>query len=88
MGNSSDMKNKITPTKKINSREHGNPINEACGKAPNQCGKHDADRTYLINTKRLRVSSTKNWAKTLDHLRQQLKRGRSIDSGGLKDHFC
>ncbi len=82
------MKNKITPTKKINACEHGSPINETCGNAPNKWGKHDTDRTYLINTKQLRVSSTKNWAKTLDGLRQQLKRGCSIDSGGLRDHFC
>ena len=49
--------------------------------------RRDKDRIYLINTKRLRVSSTKQWAKSLDQLKRQIKAGCTMN-GGFQDHFC
>ncbi|MFO7716737.1 hypothetical protein [Desulfosarcina sp.] len=82
------MKNKITSTKATSCREHGCQGKDMCSNPAETGDKQDDGRVYLINTKPLRVSSTKNWAKSLDQLRQQIKRGCGIDGVGIKDHFC
>ena len=82
------MKNEITSTKATSYREHGCQGKEMCSNAVEKGDKQDDGRVYLINTKHLRVSSTKNWAKTLDQLRAQIKSGCSLDGSGIKDHFC
>lgn len=82
------MKNEITSTKATSCREHGCQGKEMCSHALAKWDKQDDGRVYLINTKQLRVSSTKNWAKNLDQLRQQIKKRCGIDGVGLKDHFC
>lgn len=44
-------------------------------------------KVYLLNTKHLRISSTKKWAKVLDQLRKQIRTGSELN-GGIQDHFC
>lgn len=87
-GNASDMKNEVTPTAEKSCCKNGCQSKEPYGHALKRWDKHDDGRVYLLNTKQLRISSTKKWAKTLDQLRQQIKKGCSIDGSGLKDHFC
>lgn len=87
-GNASDMKNTITPTEEKRCCKNGCQSKEPYGHPLERWDKHNDGRVYLLNTKQLRISSTKKWAKTLDQLRQQIKKGCSIDGGGLKDHFC
>jgi hypothetical protein len=60
---------------------------EAHGEAPQALNKGNDERLYLIKTKHLRVSSTKEWAKTLDQLRKQIRNGAKAN-GELQDHFC
>lgn len=82
------MKNKTTLTKTVSERECGCQCKKVCTNALKNWKRHEDGRVYFINTKHLRVSSTKNWAKTLDQLRAQIKSGCSLDGSAVKDHFC
>lgn len=62
---------------------------DVCSTAPKHTGHaHDdnPEKVYLVNTKHLRISSTKNWAKVIDQLRKQIRNGSKIN-GVLQDHF-
>ncbi len=67
--------------------QKGNSIETVKGNSGNQNHRQDNGRVYLINTGQLRVSSTKEWAKTLSQLKRQIKSGYRM-TGGFQDHFC
>jgi hypothetical protein len=48
-------------------------------------GDDQPQKVYLVNSKHLRVSSTKNWARIIDQLRKQIRNSSKIN-GGLQDH--
>jgi hypothetical protein len=67
--------------------QKANSIANVNGKAGNKIDQRDHARVYLVKTRQLRISSTKDWAKTLHQLKQQIKSG-GLMTGGLQDHFC
>lgn len=67
--------------------QKGNPIKDVDGNARKKKEQPDHSRLYLIKTRQLRISSTREWAKTLRQLKQQIRSGRLM-TGGFQDHFC
>jgi hypothetical protein len=64
------------------SKYTGIEIHDATSRAS---GHDHPEKVYFVNTKHLRVSSTKNWDRTIDQLRKQIRNGSKIN-GVLQDH--
>lgn len=81
-GKTDKMKTQDESKTAVNRRENGYRIDDSCNRAGQSDGLADC-----FDTNRLRVSSPKNWDRTLDQLRRQIKQGFGMDRV-LKDHFC